>query len=151
MPLWQIFHPPTTFQTSESKSALARDATALYARILPAFYVNVIFTSVDPSSFYIGGISRPSNENDIPFIRIFIQNIARTLPSSPTGPTKEQTRFLTLVDEVLKPHIEDKGYEWEYHAIESSKNLWKIQGMVPPEAGSEGEEVWRKEGKAVKL
>lgn len=80
MPLWHIYHPPNTLQTPDAKSALAKDITSIYtSRGLPAFYVNVFFIPVDPSSMFIGGITRPSNHDkanepcpnsEKPFIRM---------------------------------------------------------------------------------
>jgi phenylpyruvate tautomerase PptA (4-oxalocrotonate tautomerase family) len=86
MPLWIIYHPPSTFTTPSSKQALATAITEIYTGSagLPAFYVNVFFQPIETSSFYIGGVSRPSldkdvNGNENPFIRITMQHIARTL------------------------------------------------------------------------
>jgi hypothetical protein len=88
MPLWTIYHPPSTFTSPETRSALARAITAIYTAVpLPAFYVNVLFQPIEASSFYIGGVARPSSPQDdgpapdstVPSIRITIQNIARTL------------------------------------------------------------------------
>jgi phenylpyruvate tautomerase PptA (4-oxalocrotonate tautomerase family) len=89
MPLWTIYHPPSTFTSEATKSALSAAITAIYtAAPLPAFYVVVLFQPIEPSSFYIGGTARPSahtaaNEpgpdSQKPFIRITVQNIARTL------------------------------------------------------------------------
>jgi phenylpyruvate tautomerase PptA (4-oxalocrotonate tautomerase family) len=88
MPLWTIYHPPSTFTSAETKAALARAITAIYTVVpLPAFYVNVLFQPIEASSFYIGGVARPTSTPDdgpgsdstIPSIRITIQNIARTL------------------------------------------------------------------------
>lgn len=55
---------------------------------------------------------------------------------------------MNKVDEVLKPHVEDKGYDWEYSIEETSRDLWKVQGLVPPMPGSEAELLWVKENKA---
>jgi phenylpyruvate tautomerase PptA (4-oxalocrotonate tautomerase family) len=86
MPLWIIYHPPNAFTTPSSKKALAAGITEIYTSSagLPAFYVNIFFQSIETSSFYIGGVSRPSpdkdaNGNERPLIRITIQHIARTL------------------------------------------------------------------------
>jgi phenylpyruvate tautomerase PptA (4-oxalocrotonate tautomerase family) len=88
MPLWTIYHPPSTFTSPTTKAALARAITSIYTAVpLPAFYVNVLFQPIDSESFYVGGVARPSSSNDdvespgstVPLIRITIQNIARTL------------------------------------------------------------------------
>jgi phenylpyruvate tautomerase PptA (4-oxalocrotonate tautomerase family) len=89
MPLWIIYHPPTTFSDPETKRALAKAITDIYtAAPLPAFYVNVLFQPIEADSFYIGAVPRPSEhvpandpgpESSRPFIRVTVQNIARTL------------------------------------------------------------------------
>ncbi|PVH93890.1 hypothetical protein DM02DRAFT_540594 [Periconia macrospinosa] len=143
MPMWVIYHPPSTFTSDAEKSALAAAITEVYtAANLPKF-------------FYVGGIPRPSphlasnepgGDTSVPFIRITIQNIARKIETE-----NVRTRFLTRVDAALKPHIEDKGYDWEYSVLETSRDLWKVNGLVPPLPGTEGEELWKKENRAVKL
>ncbi|KAF2736387.1 hypothetical protein EJ04DRAFT_575360 [Polyplosphaeria fusca] len=150
MPLWNIYHPPTTFTTPESKQSLAASITSVYTAIpLPAFYVVVQFIPLPPTSFYIGATPRPSPSSSSPspgpdptrpFIRITISNVARKIPSKEVG-----DRFLGMVDEALKPHIEDKGYDWEYSVEETSRDLWKINGLVPPMPGSVAERRWVEE------
>ncbi len=49
----------------------------------------------------------------------------------------------------LKPHTEDKGYDWEFHVDETSKELWRIQGLRAPPVGSEPFKLWVKENKAI--
>ncbi|KAK3216290.1 hypothetical protein GRF29_8g2884852 [Pseudopithomyces chartarum] len=153
MPLWTIYHPRSTFTSEDEKSSLAQAITSLYTAVpLPAFYVNVLFVPLDPTNIYIGGVARPSphsaaNEpgpnSSVPFIRLTIQHIARTLPNETV-----RDRFLNRIDEVLKPHVEDKGYDWEYSIEETSRDLWKVQGLVPPMPGSEAELLWVKENRA---
>jgi hypothetical protein len=41
-------------------------------------------------------------------------------------------RFLHRVDEALRPFILDQGWDLEYSVIETRRDLWKINGMVPP-------------------
>jgi phenylpyruvate tautomerase PptA (4-oxalocrotonate tautomerase family) len=61
MPLWVIYHPPSTFTSLATKQAFAQEITSIYtAASLPAFYVNVIFQRVDPENIFIGGVPRPS-------------------------------------------------------------------------------------------
>ncbi|KAF1976043.1 hypothetical protein BU23DRAFT_59704 [Bimuria novae-zelandiae CBS 107.79] len=147
MPLYMIYHPKGTFSTNEEKGALAKDITALYTAIpLPAFYVNVIFMPLESDQIWIGGIPRPSphsaangpgGDTSIPFIRITIEHIARALR------TKEiRDSFLARLDKALKPHIEDEGFDWEYSLDETSRDLWKVQGLVPPQTETEAEREW---------
>jgi len=118
MPLWKIFHPPSTFTDPETKSSLSKTITKLYSSSgLPAFYVVVLFIPVDPENMYVGGVSRPSPNDDKtkpgpdsskPFIRVTIEHVARKMPDH-----EAQKLFIWAVDRVLKPHIADKGYDWE--------------------------------------
>jgi hypothetical protein len=57
-------------------------------------------------------------------------------------------RFLRRVDAILKPHIADKGYDWEYTVAETSRDLWEVNGIVPPLPGSEAEVEWVKNNRA---
>lgn len=34
------------------------------------------------------------------------------------------------------------GYDWEYSINETDRDLWKIQGLVPPMPKSEAEGEW---------
>lgn len=60
-------------------------------------------------------------------------------------------RFLGRVDAALKPFIEDAGYDWEYSIEEVSRDLWKIQGLVPPMPGSEVELEWLRVNEALRF
>ncbi len=60
-------------------------------------------------------------------------------------------RFLARIDDALKPYLADQGYDWEYSVLETSRDLWKIQGMVPPMPGTEAEKLWFKENRAVEF
>lgn len=42
------------------------------------------------------------------------------------------------------------GYDWEYHIEETNRDLWKIQGLVPPLPGSDEEKIWAGQNKATK-
>jgi hypothetical protein len=41
------------------------------------------------------------------------------------------------------------GYDWEYHVEETNRDLWKVQGLVPPLQGTEAELEWVKENQPV--
>ncbi len=73
MPLWHVYHPEGAW-TPDDKRSLAERITALYSR-LPKFYVGVVFQAVAKDSFFIGGEPRAD------FVRIWIDHIARTLPT----------------------------------------------------------------------
>ena len=94
MPLWNIYHPPNTFTSTPDKTALAKDITKLYTIVgLPRFYVNVLFQPIQPESFFIGGVPRPSpnseankpgRDSSVPMIRIKMEHLARQLYLHPT-------------------------------------------------------------------
>lgn len=49
---------------------------------------------------------------------------------------------------MLKPHVADKGYDWEYHIDETPRSLWRINGLVAPPFRSLAERKWFEENKA---
>jgi hypothetical protein len=145
MPLWLIFHPSDTFTDDVSKEALATDITKIYTSIgLPAFYVVTNFIEMAGNTMLVGG---KKITKDKPFIRIAIEHIAVNLPNE----DEAYKKATNAVDAALKPHVADKGYDWEFHIDETERRLWKINGMFPPEFKSEGERVWREENQAVPL
>ena len=145
MPLWLVFHPDGTFEDDASKEALSADVTKIYTGVgLPAFYVVVNFIKMPESTVWVGG-KKLSKEK--PFIRVAIEHIAVTLPNE----DEVYQRIANAVDAALKPHVADKGYDWEFHIDETERRLWKINGMFPPPFKSEEEKIWAKENRAVPL
>ncbi|KAF1358046.1 hypothetical protein EJ07DRAFT_126226 [Lizonia empirigonia] len=145
MPLWLIFHPDGTFEDDASKEALAADITKIYTRAgLPAFYVVSNFIKMSGNTMWVGG-KKLSKEK--PFIRVAIEHIAVTLPNE----DEVYKKTANAVDAALKPHVADKGYDWEFHIDETERRLWKINGMFPPAFKSEGEKVWVQENRTVAL
>jgi phenylpyruvate tautomerase PptA (4-oxalocrotonate tautomerase family) len=69
MPLHRLYVPPKLY-SAEEKSAIAEAITKVYSN-LPAFYVVVLFISVDKEDYYVGG-RRSDN-----FVRISVEHIAR--------------------------------------------------------------------------
>ncbi|KAK0711951.1 putative oxalocrotonate tautomerase [Lasiosphaeris hirsuta] len=142
MPLWLVYHPEGIF-TSDAKAALAADITSIYTAVgLPAFYVIVNFISLPNSSIHVGGKS-PSLEK--PFIRFSVDHIA----VHTEGDVKWQARIAARIETKLKPHIADKGYDWEFHVDETPRELWRVNGFVPPPHKSEAERLWAEKNKAV--
>lgn len=140
MPSWYINHSPNIFSAAE-KEQLAKSITNIYASHgLPAFYVQVHFTEHTPSSSFIGGKTHDK------FAGITIYHLARAFKSD-----ESKQRFLSRVDQVLNPVFEPKGMDWEYFITEAPRDLWKMNGLVPPQAGSEGEKEWARVNKAVKI
>ena len=71
MPLHRLFVPPNLYSEAD-KSAIAAAITGVYP-MLPAFYVVVIFITVEKGDFYVGGKQRHD------FVRLAVENIARKL------------------------------------------------------------------------
>ncbi|KAF2848519.1 hypothetical protein T440DRAFT_401233 [Plenodomus tracheiphilus IPT5] len=142
MPLWLIFHPEGTYEDLESKRALTQDITKIYTEIgLPSFYVIVNFLKMSPGDTWVGA----EYETNKPFIRFVAEHIAVNLPNNDEAYEKTTRR----IDQALKPHTVDKGYDWEFHVDETERRLWKVNGLVPPSFGSEEERLWVKENRAV--
>ncbi|KAK4033681.1 putative oxalocrotonate tautomerase [Parachaetomium inaequale] len=136
MPLWSIYHPPSTFTTPASKQLLAADITSIYTRGgLPAFYVVVNFIPVPTTDTFIGG-QNPSP--DKPFIRFVADHIAIHLENDKA----RMQRVMGSIDAALGPHVKEKGYDWEVHVDETPRGLWVINGLVPPPFKSEAEKRW---------
>jgi len=135
MPLWKIYHPENAF-SADQKQALSQAITGLYRR-LPKFYVGVVFQAVPADSFFVGG--EPADN----FVRIWVDHIARTLPSA-----EAKTWWIDACDKALAPYIRDRGFDWEFHIDETPFDLWSIQGLRPPPANSEAETRWISENKA---
>ena len=142
MPLWQIYHPAGTFEDLASKEAFAKDITKMYTEIgLPAFYVVVNFVLVPTGELFVGG----KIPTERPFIRLVITHIAVHVPNEDAAYQRTTSR----IDNTLKPHVAEKGYDWEYHVDETERRLWKLNGWIPPPWKSEQEQIWVKENLAV--
>ncbi len=138
MPLWQIHHPENAWNESE-KQEFVNAITAIYTDIvgIPAFYVVVIFKEVESGDLWVSG--RPQDT----FVRLNIDQTARTLPGRVL-----REWWVHHLDEVIKPWVADKGFDWEFTITEPPADLWSLQGFVPPPFESVGEARWVKENKA---
>lgn len=133
MPLWHLYCPENVY-SAEDKRALAARITDLYAQVgLPRFYVSVAFHELPQDSFFIGG--NPTNN----FIRIWIDQIARHTPA------ERRQWWLERINATLDPFVRDRGYRWEIHIDETPIDFWTIEGMKPPEGGSDAERRWAEE------
>ena len=136
MPLWKIYHPADAF-TAQDKKGIAQALTGIYGRVMPKFYVGVVFQAVDEENFYIGGEPHPR------FVRIWVDHIARTFTSD-----EMRTGFFQTINRLLAPYIADRGLDWELHIDETPFDLWTIQGYFPPREGTEDEKRWIAENRA---
>lgn len=97
MPLWRVFSNPSTFDSTQ-REGLAKAVTGLYTYIgLPAFYVNVLFINLDEDSLWIGGEKKPN------FVRIVVEQIARTMPDPDTESGKAHRKgWMDMINAVSK-------------------------------------------------
>jgi phenylpyruvate tautomerase PptA (4-oxalocrotonate tautomerase family) len=132
MPLWTIHHTPGIFTDAEKRD-LATRITDHYAKAgLPRFYVITLFNETRPQDFYVGG--EPTRVG----IRVVIDHIARH-----SRDTVDRQRIARWINEILTPLTAVKpGLHWEFHADETSEELWMINGFVPPPGGSDAEKSW---------
>ncbi|KFY86916.1 hypothetical protein V500_07308 [Pseudogymnoascus sp. VKM F-4518 (FW-2643)] len=138
MPLWIIHHSAGTLSVSDKK-ILAKGITKIYTDVgLPPFYVNTLFKEASPGDIFIG------EEPHKKFATVAIRHIARSIDSE-----ELRLKFLSKVDEVLTPFMEAKQMDWEYHCIDGPRNLWKTNGIIPPETGSAEEKKWAELNRAV--
>jgi phenylpyruvate tautomerase PptA (4-oxalocrotonate tautomerase family) len=145
MPLWNVYCTEGTYST-EDKRAFAEAITDIYAGeagglpelVLPRFYVVVVFHDLPRDSVFIGGVPR----ND--FVRFSIDHIAVSMPA------ELRELLLKFINKSIHPFVRDRGLDWEIHIDDTPRDQWKIQGMRPPDTGSEEEQRWRRENRPSK-
>jgi phenylpyruvate tautomerase PptA (4-oxalocrotonate tautomerase family) len=139
MPYWEIFTPENAF-TDEDKQQLSASITDMYVQWvnLPRFYVVVRFHDMPANSMYVGG--EPANN----FVRVVIDHIARRMDDP-----EFRKLCMLAIEAALEPFVKDRGYDWEVHIDETPKDLWRTQGLIPPEGESDIERMWAKENRAV--
>ncbi|WP_125264308.1 tautomerase family protein [Streptomyces alboflavus] len=132
MPLWTIHHTPGVFTDDEKHHLAARVADHYEAVGLPRFYVVTLFHETRPEDFYVGGEPTPAG------VRVTIDHIARRNPDQ-----EARRRTAQWIKGMLQPALErHPGLHWEFHADETSEDLWMINGIVPPSGGSDAERKW---------
>ena len=136
MPLWKIYHPADAY-SAEDKRDIAQAITSVYGRVMPKFYVGVVFEAVSPDNFFIGGEPHPR------FVRIAVDHIARTFQSD-----ELKTAFMSRMSKLLATWTSERGLDWEIHVDETPFELWTIQGHFPPREGTEDEKRWMAENRA---
>lgn len=137
MPVWDFQYAPGLFTDAE-KHHLAKAITGIYTKAgLPAFYVQTRFTEKPAGTQFIG------EEISEKYVSIGIIHAARKLEDDRKGP------FLAAADAVLTPILGAKGVNWEYWVHEVDRDLWKINGLVPPKAGSDMEKEWARQNAPV--
>src|ERR1700753_2950087 len=98
MPLWRIFSHPSPFSQSQ-RDSLAKAITKLYTDFgLPPFYVVVLFVDTGDNGTYVGGQSTTN------FVRITVEQIARTMQSLDTEKGKAQRKgWMDKINAVSSP------------------------------------------------
>ena len=71
-----------------------------------------------------------------------MDHIARQLTSEAA-----KTKFLARVEGAIAPFIKDRGFDWGLHIDETPFDLWTVQGIRPPRAGTEDEKRWISENR----
>lgn len=138
MPLWNVYHPVGAY-SEEEKRDFAERVTRLYEAVgLPRFYVVTLFHEMDRGSFYVGG--EPVDD----VVRVWIDHIAL---HAEDPAMRESVR--TQIATVIQPFATEKGLRWEFHVDETPRDLWVINGLVPPPTGSEAEQLWARENRAI--
>lgn len=122
----------------------------------------VLFVPLPDDYVFVGGRSDErgnADPNEKPMIRLCFDHIARSLAEDGTADIffslvwsdvfQNGLFVLTLqkVDKALKPYVADKGYEWEYHVVESPREYSKVNGLPLPPIGSDVEKLWAKENR----
>ncbi|KAI3534281.1 hypothetical protein CSPX01_12202 [Colletotrichum filicis] len=136
MPKW-VFNCNTGVFTTAEKKQIAEGMTKLYTSVgLPGFYCHTHFIELNPENMYAGG------ETPKALTTISIYHIARGFDTP-----QVEAFFFKALDDILRPILKPKGIEWESGIYEARRELWRINGLVPPETGSEMERKWAKENR----
>ena len=138
MPLWNVYHPAGAYTEQEKREFADRVASSYEARGLPRFYAVTLFHEIDRGSFYVGG--EPVDD----VVRISIDHLARHL-DDPAMRESSRQRISALIE----PFAAGKGLRWEFHIDETPRDLWIINGLVPPPSSSDTEKLWAKENRAI--
>ena len=57
--------------------------------------------------------------------------------------------WLERISKTVAPFVQERGFRWEVHIDDTPIfDFWTIQGLKPPEGGSEAEKRWAAENKA---
>jgi Putative oxalocrotonate tautomerase enzyme len=52
--------------------------------------------------------------------------------------------------EPIHSFVRDRGLDWEIHIDDTPRNQWTVQGMRPPDSGSDEEKRWIRENRPSK-
>ncbi|KAJ5296162.1 hypothetical protein PENANT_c021G01284 [Penicillium antarcticum] len=137
VPVWYIKHSPNNIIPTEKEPLAKSNHRSLR---LPAFYVQVHFIEDVPGTAIVGGKVHPH------FAAVTIYHVARAFQSDAM-----KQKFLTGIGNIPNLFFETKEMEWEYLIAEALRDLWKMNGLIEPQSGSEREKRWAQLNKAMKL
>jgi Putative oxalocrotonate tautomerase enzyme len=75
-------------------------------------------------------------------VRIWIDHIARTLPLP-----EHKADWMRRAHKAVLPIFTARGVNWELHVDETPRDLWLIQGLIPPMPNTEQEKKWHADNK----
>ncbi|WP_220093756.1 tautomerase family protein [Gryllotalpicola protaetiae] len=134
--MWTIYHSPGFLDGQEKRDLASRIADHYEAVGLPRFYVVTVFRETSPEDMYVGG--EPSSAA----VRISVDHIARHASDA-----ESRRRNAEWIKGMIAPTLNNyPDVHWEFHADETSEQLWMINGLFPPPGGSTAEETWAKDG-----
>ncbi|KAJ7075915.1 putative oxalocrotonate tautomerase [Mycena belliarum] len=137
MPLHRLFTPKGLY-TAKEKEEIAHTITDVYSVSLPAFYVIVLFIELEPGNIFVGGKSTER------FLRIGVEHIARHFSDD-----EQKRQFIDRYEKALEPFTQGRGIDWEVQISDVDRVLWNMNGIAPPEANSEEEQIWKMQNRAV--
>ena len=135
MPMW-IIHAPEGVYSVEDKKKLTEVLTQIYVEFvdLPKFYVVVRFDEYPADSMWLGG--EPAND----FVRFVVDHIARQMDD----PAFRELAMAVFVER-LAPFTTERRLRTEIHIDETPIDLWRVNGLKPPDPFSETEKQWAKD------
>ncbi|KAF7976108.1 hypothetical protein HWV62_7537 [Athelia sp. TMB] len=136
MPLHRLYAPVGLYSDQDRKD-IAAAITEVY-KILPRFYVVVLFIDLPATHYFVSG------KNEDKFLRIGVEHLARYF-----GDDETKRKFLDVYETALKPWTKDRGIDWEVQIAQEDRALWNENGMSPPLPNTEDEALWRELNKAV--
>lgn len=134
MPRWVFCHSKGAF-TREDKEKLAKGMARIYTTFgLPAFLAHTHFFEVGDDDMWAGG--EPAH----PSTTISIYHAAANIRNPEEGEA-----FQKALDDVVRPVLKPKGIRWESNIYETPRFNWRLQGMQPPDFGTEMNDRWIKD------
>lgn len=139
MPKW-VFNYTKGALTLEDKKNLAQGMSNIYTTFgLPSFLAHVHFFELEANNIWSGG--EPSHS----FTTITIYHAAANIRNKTEG-----ENFLKALDDVVRPVLKPKGISWESNIYETPRDNWRVQGMAPPNFGSDMMNRWIRDNEFTK-